>query len=136
MTNDRLARVLSLILLIPGVLHFVAPKPFDSIVPKELPGDRRAWTYASGAAEIGLGATVLNPRTRYRASGLAALLFIAVFPANVNMIREWVDKSPTLKTIAWARLPLQLPLIVLALIVRRGARMSVTDRQLHTADDQ
>ncbi|MBM7365770.1 DoxX family protein [Gordonia hydrophobica] len=127
MTNDRLARVLSLILLVPGVLHFVAPKPFDAIVPKELPGDPRAWTYASGAAEIGLGATVLNPRTRHRAAGLAALLFIAVFPANVTMIREWVDKSPALKTVAWARLPLQIPLIVLALIVRRGARKQTVD---------
>ncbi|NLG48114.1 hypothetical protein [Gordonia sp. (in: high G+C Gram-positive bacteria)] len=121
MTNDRLARVLSLILLVPGVLHFVAPKPFDSLIPKEIPGEPRAWTYASGAAEIGLGAAVLNPRSRRTAAGLAALLFVAVFPANVNMVREWVDKSPALKTIAWARLPLQIPLIVLALLVRRGA---------------
>lgn len=122
MTNERLARVLSLILLVPGVLHFVAPKPFDSLIPKEIPGDPRAWTYASGAAEIGLGAAVLNPRSRRTAAGLAALLFVAVFPANVNMVREWVNKSPALKTIAWARLPLQIPLIGLALIVRRGAR--------------
>ncbi|EGD53583.1 DoxX family protein [Gordonia neofelifaecis] len=122
MTNERLARVLSLILLIPGALHFAVPKPFDALVPDELPGDKRAWTYASGVAEIGLGAAVLAPRTRRTAAGLAAALFVAVFPANVNMIRLWVDKSPTLKTIAWARLPLQIPLIVLALLVRRGAR--------------
>ena len=51
----------------------------------------------------------------------AALLFIAVFPANVNMIREWVDKSPALKTIAWARLPLQIPLIVRAVKIARNA---------------
>lgn len=122
MTNDRLARILSSILLVPGLLHFVAPKPFDSIVPKELPGSPRTWTHASGAAEIGLGVAVLAPRSRRLAAGLAAALFVAVFPANVNMIREWVDESPAMKTLAWARLPLQLPLIALAVIVRRGAR--------------
>ncbi|MGB3304042.1 DoxX family protein [Gordonia sp. (in: high G+C Gram-positive bacteria)] len=127
MSNDRLARVLSLILLVPGVLHFVAPKPFDSLIPKEIPGDPRAWTYASGAAEIVLGTTILNPRSRRTAAGLAAMLFIAVFPANINMVRTWVDKSPTLKTLAWARLPLQIPLIVIALIVRRGARKPAAD---------
>ena len=121
MLHDRLARILSSILLVPGILHFVAPKPFDSIVPEELPGDRRTWTYASGAAEIGLGAAVLVPRLRRRAAGLAALLFVAVFPANVNMIRLWVNKSAAMKWIAWGRLPLQIPLIALALIVRRGA---------------
>lgn len=121
MTNERLARVLSLILLVPGALHFAAPKPFDAIVPDEVPGDARAWTYASGMAEIGLGAAVLAPRTRRTAAGLAAMLFIAVFPANVNMVRLWVDKSPALKAVAWARLPLQVPLIALALLVRRGA---------------
>ncbi|WP_026917279.1 DoxX family protein [Gordonia shandongensis] len=124
MSNDRLARVLSLILLVPGVLHFVAPKPFDSIVPDELPGEPRAWTHASGAAEIALGAAVLAPRTRRRAAGLAAALFVAVFPANVNMIRLWVNQSAAMKWLAWGRLPLQIPLIGLALAVRRGAPIS------------
>ncbi|QRY61609.1 hypothetical protein JVX90_14460 [Gordonia sp. PDNC005] len=121
MIHERLTRVLSAILLVPGVLHFLAPKPFDEIVPDEVPGDKRMWTYASGVAEVGLGAAVLIPRTRRTAAGLAAALFIAVFPANVNMIRLWVDKSALMKSIAWARLPLQIPLIVLALLVRRGA---------------
>ncbi|GED99868.1 hypothetical protein nbrc107696_03150 [Gordonia spumicola] len=127
MIHERLTRILSAILLVPGVLHFVAPEPFDGIVPDEVPGDKRMWTYASGAAEIGLGAAVLVPRTRRTAAGLAALLFIAVFPANVNMIRLWVDKSTLMKSIAWARLPLQVPLIVLALLVRRGAPRRVVD---------
>ncbi len=121
MIHERLTRVLSAILLVPGALHFLAPKPFDSLVPDEIPGDKRMWTYASGVAEVGLGTAVLVPRTRRTAAGLAALLFIAVFPANVNMIRLWVDKSALMKSIAWARLPLQIPLIVIALLVRRGA---------------
>ncbi|MCF8605342.1 hypothetical protein L5I01_18480 [Gordonia sp. HY442] len=121
MLHDRLVRALSAMLLVPGVLHFLTPQPFDSIVPDEIPGSKRFWTYASGAAEVGIGAAVLAPRTRRTAAGLAAMLFIAVFPANVNMIRLWVDESPLMKSIAWARLPLQIPMIALALLVRRGA---------------
>lgn len=121
MLHDRLVRALSAMLLVPGVLHFLTPQPFDSIVPDEIPGSKRFWTYASGAAEVGIGAAVLAPRMRRTAAGLAAMLFIAVFPANVNMIRLWVDESPLMKSIAWARLPLQIPMIALALLVRRGA---------------
>mgnify|MGYP000461561234 CR=1 FL=1 len=51
-----------------GVGHFLAPKPFDTIVPAELPGDARFYTYASGVAEVGVGAMLLVPRTR-RAGG-------------------------------------------------------------------
>lgn len=97
LSTDRLAKILSAILLVPGVLHFLAPKPFDSIVPEELPGDARAYTYASGVAEVGIGAALLVPRWRRRAAGLAALLFTAVFPANVNMVRLWQDKGPLMK---------------------------------------
>ncbi|WP_132992094.1 hypothetical protein [Gordonia zhaorongruii] len=129
MINERLSRILSAILLVPGFLHFIVPKPFDEIVPEEIPLDKRQLTYASGAAEVGLGVAVLFPRTRRTASGLAALLFIAVFPANVNMVRLWVDESPLMKSIAWARLPLQIPLIWLALRVRRGARATVGEAQ-------
>lgn len=31
-----------------GSLHFLAPKPFDSIIPAELPGSPRLYTYGSG----------------------------------------------------------------------------------------
>jgi uncharacterized membrane protein len=119
MSTDRLAKVLAAILLVPGVLHFVAPKPFDWLIPDELPGDPRAYTYASGAAEVSLGAALLVPSLRQRAAGLAALLFAAVFPGNVNMVRLWQDKGPVLKSLALARLPLQIPLIVAALILWR-----------------
>ena len=122
MTSDRVARILSAILLVPGVLHFLTPKPFDSIVPTELPGEPRQYTYASGVAEVGLGAALLVPSLQRRAAGLAALLFAAVFPANVNMVRLWQNKTPLLKAIALARLPLQIPLIALAIAVWRRAK--------------
>ncbi|MGI9161408.1 MAG: DoxX family protein [Mycobacterium sp.] len=104
-----------------GVGHFLAPKPFDTIVPAELPGSARFYTLASGVAEVGVGAGLLLPRTR-RASALAAVaLFLAVFPANVNMVRLWKDKPLPMRIAALARLPLQIPMIVAALKVRKAA---------------
>lgn len=70
---------LAAMLLGVGVVHFVAPKPFDDIVPAGLPGDPRLYTYASGVAELGTGALLLAPKTRRLGGTLAALLFIAVF---------------------------------------------------------
>ncbi|MUM16942.1 hypothetical protein FZI91_20500 [Mycobacterium sp. CBMA271] len=112
---------LAAVLLGVGALHFVAPKPFDGIVPAELPGDARLYTYASGVAEIGTGALLLVPKTRKTGGLVAALLFIAVFPANLNMVRLWWDKPLPLKLGAIARLPLQIPMITEALKVWRTA---------------
>ncbi|SLG14492.1 Membrane protein [Mycobacteroides abscessus subsp. bolletii] len=112
---------LAAMLLGVGVVHLVAPKPFDDIVPAGLPGDARLYTYASGVAELGTGALLLTPKTRRLGGTLAALLFIAVFPANINMVRLWWDKPLALKLGAIARLPLQIPMITEALKVRRTA---------------
>ncbi|BEL11649.1 DoxX family protein [Actinoplanes sichuanensis] len=102
-----------------GVLHFLAPKPFDGIVPRSLPGSPRTWTYLSGVAELAVAAAVAHPRTR-RAGGLAAAaLFVAVFPANVKMAADWRHASPAKRAVAFGRLPLQAPLIAWALRVAR-----------------
>ena len=76
-----------------GTLHFVAPKPFDGIIPAELPGSPRFYTYASGVAEIGIGGLLLVQRTRRLAALAAAALFIAVFPGNVNMVPAVVGQA-------------------------------------------
>ena len=103
-----------------GTTHFIAPKPFDDIVPAELPGSPRMYTYASGVVEVTTGVLLLVPRTR-RIAGLgAAALFVAVFPANVNMVRLWWDKPWPMRVAAIARLPLQIPMIVQALKVWRS----------------
>ncbi len=82
------ARSLTRMLAAAGVLHFVAPKQFDTIVPRPLPGPRRRWTYLSGVAELGVAAAVAAPRTR-RWSGLAAAaLFVGVFPATWPQVRQ------------------------------------------------
>ena len=114
------ARRLAVMLLGIGTTHFIAPKPFDDIVPAELPGSPRMYTYASGVVEVTTGVLLLVPRTR-RIAGLgAAALFVAVFPANVNMVRLWWHKPWPMRVAAIARLPLQIPMIVQALKVWRS----------------
>ncbi|MFI6312839.1 hypothetical protein ACIBEK_22270 [Nocardia fusca] len=115
---------LAALLLGTGVLHFVAPTPFDSIVPPQLPGKARSYTYWSGVAEIGVGTALLVPRTRRLGGRLAALLFLAVFPANIQFAADAVrnPKAPSiLKAISVLRLPLQWPMITSALAVSRRA---------------
>lgn len=104
-----------------GILHFAQPKPFDALIPPQLPGPERAWTYASGAAELGVGLAVALPRTRRLGAGAAAALFVAVFPANIYMAVKWRRKPLPYRAIAYGRLPLQIPLVLTALKVRRGA---------------
>ncbi len=102
-----------------GTVHFLAPKPFDQIVPAELPGTPRFYTYASGVAEIATGALLVPRRTRRLAALAAAVLFVGVFPANVNMCRLWWSKPWPMRIVALARLPLQIPMITTALKIRR-----------------
>ncbi|MCH5644687.1 MauE/DoxX family redox-associated membrane protein [Gordonia sp. ABSL49_1] len=119
-TPEQLARALAGMLMTIGVLHFVAPKPFDEIIPEEIPADPRTLTYASGVAEVAIGAGLLAPQTRKASGWLAAALFLAVYPANINMVRLWWDKPLPYKVIAIARLPFQIPMIVAALKVARS----------------
>ena len=51
----------------------------------------------------------------------AVALFIAVFPANVNMVRLWKDKPLPMRIGAIARLPLQIPMITQAIKIYRNA---------------
>ena len=104
-----------------GVAHFAVPRQFDAIIPKALRGSPRTWTYASGVAELALAAGVALPRTRKPAALAAAALFVGVFPANVKMALDWRDRPTPLKAAAFGRLPLQVPLVLWARGVARGA---------------
>ena len=119
MSTDRTAHRLAVLLAVSGTTHFATPRPYDMIVPRSLPGGPRLWTYVSGAAELATAAALATPRTRKWGGLAAAGLFAAVFPANVKMARDWRDKPAPLRTLAWARLPLQAPLIWSALTVAR-----------------
>ena len=93
-----------------GVLHFLRPGPFVAIVPRMLPGPLQL-VHASGALEL-LGAGLMAaPRTRAAGGMLSAALLVGVFPANVSMALRARNGSPLYRAMAWARLPLQIPLV-------------------------
>lgn len=123
MRNDRLARGMGLALLGMGTTHMVVPEPFDHLIPEELPLSKRTWTVGSGVAELGVGTALLVPRTRRLGGLAAALLFIGVFPGNLNMVRLWKDKPLPMRILAWARLPLQIPMVLAALRIYRDPEL-------------
>ena len=104
-----------------GATHFLVPGFYDAIVPRILPGPERAWTLGSGAAELACAAAVAWPRTRRIGAATAAVLFVAVFPANIQMALDWRTRPAFDQVIAYGRLPLQLPLVLWALAVRRAS---------------
>ncbi|MFC8181973.1 MULTISPECIES: DoxX family protein [Nocardiaceae] len=105
-----------------GILHFATPQFFDMQVPRALPGKARTYTQVSGIAELAVAGALAVPATRRLGGGLAAALFVAVFPANIDLARRFVSNpktSPMVKAAVLARLPLQIPLVTEALKVRR-----------------
>ncbi|OKK17391.1 hypothetical protein AMK16_21340 [Streptomyces sp. CB00455] len=104
-----------------AVAHAAAPRRFDAIVPRSLPGSPRRWTYASGVVELALAAGVAHPRTRRMASLAAAAFFVGVFPANVKTAADARHRSAAARAAALGRLPLQVPLVLWALRVGRDA---------------
>ncbi|MFV1365601.1 MauE/DoxX family redox-associated membrane protein [Mycolicibacterium elephantis] len=121
LANPAPAHRMAAMLLGVGSLHFLTPKPFDEIVPAELPGSARFYTYASGVAELVTGALLLAPRTRRLGALASVALFVAVFPANVNMVRLWKNKPVVMRVGALARLPLQIPMVLEALKIYRNS---------------
>ena len=95
-----------------GVMHFKAPQVYDAIVPRSLPGNARTYTLVSGAAELAIAAGLALPLTRRLAGLAASALYVAVFRKE--------GKPALAQALAYARLPLQIPLIRGAWRVFRG----------------
>ena len=115
-----IALVLGLFVTLAGVMHFVNPAFFDEIVPPWLPPNERFWTYVSGVAELVIGPALIWRRTRRRAGLWAAVLFVAVYPANIYMAWDWRDRELADRLVSYVRLPLQFVLIWVALRLHRN----------------
>ncbi len=115
--SSRLAFALAALMLVAGLTHFAAPRAYQRIVPRMV-GDPAFWVRWSGVAELACAGLLVGRRTR-RAGALATVaVLLAVFPANVKMAldggipgRPFPLGSPAA---AWARLPLQVLLVLLA----------------------
>ncbi|MCH9816361.1 MAG: DoxX family protein [Actinomycetia bacterium] len=114
MSQDKLpigTKIVAGSFLTSGVVHMVKPDVFEPLVPPQL-GSRRTWVYASGGAELACAAGLLT-RQRWAPAATAGTL-AAVWVGNVYMATAWQRSakiSRARKALAWARVPLQLPLI-------------------------
>ncbi len=82
--KNTLRGILAVCMVVAGILHFAIPEPFIKIVPGLLPYPE-ALVYISGVFEVLLGAGLLWPPTRQLSAWGLVALFIAVYPANLNM---------------------------------------------------
>ena len=104
--------LLALFFLIAGLLHFVFPQAYMSVMPAWL-GWHAELVFVSGVAECA-GAIGLLPRWTRRWAGVGLLaLCVAVLPANVQMLIDAISGGRAAWIIALlvVRLPLQLLLM-------------------------
>jgi uncharacterized membrane protein len=110
---------LAVFMTIAGLNHFLTPWTYEQMVPREL-GHAQLLVQLSGVAEMAGGLGLLWPKTRRLAAYGLIALFLAVFPANINMAVNHLalgTKHVPAWTL-WARLPLQLVFIAWAWWVR------------------
>lgn len=101
-----------------GVLHFGAAPFFTNIVPSWLPFPLLL-VYVSGVFEVGFGLGLLMPKAR-RWAGLGLIaLYVAVFPANINMALHPELGGNLPHWALYARLPFQALFIAWAWWVSR-----------------
>jgi uncharacterized membrane protein len=107
-------------LILAGANHFRMPAFYVSIMPDYLPW-HLVLVYLSGIAEIVVGALLLFEFSRRFAAWSAFALFIAVFPANLQMALH-TELYPQFSPVAlWLRLPLQAVLLAWAYWLTRPA---------------
>jgi uncharacterized membrane protein len=104
-----------------GVLHFVNPNFFVQIVPDYMPRASQL-VAVSGFFELVGGLGLLLPSTRRSASWGLIALYVAVFPANLNMALRPERFAAIPPVLLWLRLPLQAGLIAWAWSVGRSVR--------------
>ncbi|PSB50305.1 DoxX family protein [Chamaesiphon polymorphus] len=113
--KEQLRVILAICIIVVGIMHFAVPDPFVKIVPDYLPYHLEL-VYISGFFEILGGIGILVPPVSQAAAWGLLLLFIAVFPANINMAINEIDLPhiPDSSVLRWGRLPLQAVLIAWA----------------------
>lgn len=102
--------ILALVLIFAGIMHFVKPFFFIKIMPTYIPFHLKM-VYISGIIEILCGLLLLFPQTQTFGAWLSIALFIAVFPANIQMAKDFFTTHHPYLWLAVLRLPMQLILI-------------------------
>ncbi len=107
--------LLAIAMTLAGVGHFLDTEAFAMMVPAWLPAPY-ALVYISGLAEVAGGVGLLLPPVQRAAALGLIVLYIAVFPANLNMAVHHISPRGMHVSSAflWGRLPFQLLFIAWA----------------------
>lgn len=111
-----------------GITHFTSPAGFVAIVPKALPSPL-VLVYVSGFFEIAGGVGLIVRRVQVAAAWGLVALYVAVFPANVNMVVNHIHQLGTMTVpewALWARLPLQIVFVAVASWLARSREVTAS----------
>ena len=120
--NKQTFRVmLAIFMIAAGLSHFFADGVYLKIYPPLLPYPA-TMVYLTGVAEILGGIGLLIPKVRQAAAWGFVILFIAVYPANINMAVNHIhiDNIPDGNWFQAIRLPFQFVLIAWAYWLTRS----------------
>jgi uncharacterized membrane protein len=96
-----------------GIVHLVRPAVFAPLIPPQL-GDPTPWVLGSGIVELACATGLATGRPW--APALTTATLGVVWVGNLQMALD-VQRSPRpgwQKAVAWARLPVQVPLMAAA----------------------
>jgi uncharacterized membrane protein len=105
--------LMAILYIAAGIYHFIHPAMYIQIMPVWLPW-HAALVFISGVAEIACGLLVCFNTTKRAGAWLTIALLVAVFPANIQMLQNYIQQHHPLTWVAVARLPVQFLLIAWA----------------------
>lgn len=96
--------------VIAGINHFLNPEFYNKIIPPWLKW-HLTLIYISGCCEILFGVILIFSRTRVFGAWCIVFLLIAIFPANIQMLINYIHQNHPQLWLAIIRLPIQVFLI-------------------------
>lgn len=110
-----------------GVMHFVAPGFYVSILPSAFPAPG-VLVLVTGLLELAGGVGLWVPKTRFAAAVCLTVFLVGVWPLHVVMALDHVQPDWPLGEVTpaglWARVVLQAPLVAWAALTARALRRS------------
>jgi len=112
--QDAARYALASMLAFTGTTHFTGMREdFARMVPKIFPHPELQ-VAATGALELVIAVGLIVPATHRHAALVAVVLFVALFPANVNAAMNGIEFRGKPPTPLWLRLPVQLVFVAVA----------------------
>ncbi len=101
---------MSLLYILAGINHFLHPEFYKKIMPPWIPW-HMSLIYISGFLEIILACLLLLPAMKPIAAWCLIGLLVVIFPANVQMMINYLHENNPRLWLSILRLPLQIFLI-------------------------